>query len=338
MVESGEQAMEEQPAEEMPEEETQVVLPETRSAMPVPRFHPIPSKPAFERSEGMMPTPKAQRSIAKPTTTAKAEPQVSEQEMEAALDQAYLEGVSAAMDDVERKLEAKRQAAAKVKLEEKILQQAESVQKQIEEQEKLQQLVMQNERQLRQQQAARMQPEALVAEIAEPQRLAPPSQTVIAQTSVQRPAQTPTPTLPETAAQATAQRPARSATAAAPPAVATARPNPPQSPIVAVRNNSNTNNAAINPVKIPVQIVSEMKTSVVSRMNDVFTPLLGLTRRAQRTAQPPTRQNAVRAEEVAVTPPNLPGRPTVLPMTSNLGLLPEDETDSSVMQAQFTDE
>jgi len=169
MVDTGE-AEQEAPDDE--EEET-VVPPETRSAMPVPRFHPVPSKPAFQRNEGMMPTPDAQRTTAKPPTTALTEQRgVSGQEIEAALDRAYLEGVSAAMNEVERKLEAKRQAAAKVKLQERILRQADYLQQQLDEQEQLQVLAMQRakrERQLRQQAAQQVAvPANAVSATAEP--------------------------------------------------------------------------------------------------------------------------------------------------------------------------
>jgi len=172
------------------EEEEDVVVPQgTRSAMPVPRFHPVPSKPAFQRSEGMMPTPESQRTVAKPPTTAMTEQHgASEQEIEAALDRAYLEGVSAAMNDVERKMEAKRQAAATAKLQEKILRQSEYLQHQLDEQERLQVLAMQRaqrERQLRQQAAQQLAMPAaepvLVRAASQPQRLQRPQQPPIHQ-------------------------------------------------------------------------------------------------------------------------------------------------------------
>ena len=162
------------------EEETmeQAALPETRSVMPVPRFHPVPTKPPFQRSEGMPPTPQSQRTVVKPTTTAMIDQHgVSERELEAALDQAYLEGVSAAMDEVERKLEAKRQIAAKVKLQEKILQQSDSVQQQLDEQEQLQIQAMQRarrEQQIRQQSAKQPDMLATAEMMSEPKRLPAP--------------------------------------------------------------------------------------------------------------------------------------------------------------------
>ena len=162
MVDAGEISEEEHREEE-------VVLPqETRSNMPVPRFHPIPSQPAFQRSEGM---PATQRTVPQPTPTAMSSGhELSERELESALDQAYLEGVSAAMDEVERKLEAKRQAVARAKLEEKILLQAEYVQQQLDAREEMRMLAMQRERQLHQQ-ALRQQ--TIAAAVPEPPRLLP---------------------------------------------------------------------------------------------------------------------------------------------------------------------
>ena len=158
--------------EEMYVEMEEAAQPQTRSQMPVPRFHPIPSKPAFQRGEGMPSTPSQQR-----TTTMSEQQSFSEAELEMALDQAYLEGVSAAMDDVERKLEAKRRAAAQVKLQEKILQQEAFLQQQLDEQEELRMLAIQRDRLLRQQQAAQQQAmqqqmAQQAAEIPEPRRLA----------------------------------------------------------------------------------------------------------------------------------------------------------------------
>ena len=178
MVDTGE-IMEEQ--EQQPEE---VIAPssETRSKMPMPRFHPIPSQPAFQRSEGM---PSAPRAVSQQPTAMTGQRGISEQELESALDQAYLEGVAAAMDEVERKLEAKRQAVARAKLEEKILLQAEYVQQQLEAQEEMRMLAIQRERQL-QQLALRQQQVA-----QEPPRLPPPNAVAVA-----RPTPQPSPTQP----------------------------------------------------------------------------------------------------------------------------------------------
>jgi hypothetical protein len=69
------------------EEEETIAQPETRSQMPVPRFHPIPSQPTFQRREGMTSTPLQQRNTAKPTTVSMMkQDEFSEREFEAALD------------------------------------------------------------------------------------------------------------------------------------------------------------------------------------------------------------------------------------------------------------
>jgi hypothetical protein len=174
MIDTGE-------SEETDDEEVEeaILSEETRSKMPVPRFHPIPSKPVFQRSEGMPSTPSSQRNISKPKTTAMIDQRgVSDGELEAALDQAYLEGVSAAMKEVERKMDDKRKMVAKAKLQEKILRQAEYVQQQLDEQERQQLLAVQQMRQERQsRQQAAQQSEMLLAvsePVLEPKRL--PSQ------------------------------------------------------------------------------------------------------------------------------------------------------------------
>jgi len=206
------------------DEEKETMMPETRSAMPVPRFHPIPSKPTFQRSEGMMPTPASQRTTAKPQTVSMIEQyDVSEKEFEAALDQAYLEGVSAAMDEVERKLEAKRQAAAKAKLQEKILQQAEDFQQQLDAQEEMRMLAAQRERQLR------LQPETMIAaeSVSEPKRLALPKQAAASQ--------------------------------AVPNVTAATKTKPPQTPMLAVKTN---NNASPSPVQIADNLKTSLVSGV----------------------------------------------------------------------------
>jgi len=129
----------------------------------------------------MAPTPHAER------TMAMAEQRgVSEEELEAALDEAYLQGVAAAMDDVERKLEAKRQAVARVKLEERILQQTESVQQQLDEQARIEVLAMQ---QMQQEQQFQQRGAAEPMPIPEPQRI--PSRPPQNPTAVARAGNTP---------------------------------------------------------------------------------------------------------------------------------------------------
>ena len=295
-------------ADEVPvvEEKVEFALPETRSQMPVPRFHPIPTQPTFQRSEGMTPTPSAQRTTAMSETLS-----VSEHELEAALDQAYLQGVAAAMDDVERKLEEKRLAVAKAKLEERILQQAEAVQQQLDEQARMQMLAMQRmqqERHLRQQTAAEpiLEPQHL------PPRLPTPKQSVVAQTPPQRMTQSPT---------------------------------------VAVAMH---NNASVT----PAQLAENLKASVASGVNEVFGTLLNSTPKGQPpirmqtslpasastnpkvitqpAVQPTVQSQSTVQSEVAVTPPNLPGRPPVASVPRDFGLLPDNEPVAPILQAQFT--
>jgi len=307
---------------EMDEEEGPV-LPETRSAMPVPRFHPIPSKPAFQRGEGMPSTPIQQRNATKPTTTVmnsrqEVPQEFAEFEMEAALDRAYLEGVSAAMDEVERQMEDKRQAAARTKLKEKILQQAEYVQQRLDAQEEQQILAMQRERQIRQQAANRAQAEMLA--VSEPKQLPPPRQAVVSQELLQK--------------------------------IATATPIPQQqNQIVAVRANNNT---SVSPTQLVGNLkitetfndnlkkAEKLKISVANGMNDVFAPLLVSNQRIQPQAKPQLQAQAQPQSPakpmaaVAVSPPRLPGKPPVLPVAQNHGLLPDNDSHV-IMQAQFAE-
>ncbi|MDR0521564.1 MAG: hypothetical protein LBH00_06895 [Planctomycetaceae bacterium] len=159
---------------EEPEEtetaETEEIVPEARSKMPVSRFQPIPSKPVFQRSEGMKPTPKPQRAV-KPETAAAgtaAYTAAHEADIEEQLDRAYLEGVAAAMDEVERKIEARQQAAAKAELQAKILRQSAIME---------QQFAVQEAEELPAVAAARQraaQPSAQPLAVSEPKRLPPP--------------------------------------------------------------------------------------------------------------------------------------------------------------------
>jgi hypothetical protein len=304
-------------SEEMLDEETEEtsVPPGARSTMPVPRFHPIPSKPAFQRSEGMTPTPDAQRTVPKPITTVMTEQrETSEQDLEAALDRAYLEGVSAAMNEVERKLAEKRQAAAKVKLQEKILLQADHLQQQLDEQERLQMLAMQRakrERQLRQQAVQQLESQQLeMAAVAEPtadapislpQRLPQPKQAI---------------TLPEP-----------------PKAVTVAKPNQPQNPAVVSRITDNVN---VN----PIQLAGSLKSSVAGKVNGALATFLG-TGQEQAAAKPlPLRQNTAKPQGklqpvLTAVQSETPAKPPVASGSPKYGLLP-DASELGVQQAQFT--
>ena len=311
--------------EDEEEEEGEPILPETRSAMPVPRFHPIPSKPAFQRSEGMPSTPKQQRNTAKPTTTAMSDRhEPSEPDMEAALDRAYLEGVAAAMDEVERQLEDKRQVAEREKLKEKILQQAEFVQQQLDIQEAQRMAAIQREQQMRQQSAMQAQAAMELAAVSEPKRL---SQSGVSEASPMGQA-------------VVLQQPQR---------MAGSKPIPQQNQLVVAQ-------ASNKPIDNPVQLagnlrlaenfnenlkkVENWKTSVANGVNGVFSPLLGSNQKSQPHSKPQLSSQTQPASsakpmvQVAVTPPRLPGKPPVLPIAQNYGLLPDQETDS-IMQTQY---
>jgi hypothetical protein len=228
---------------------------------------------------------------------------VSEERYEAALDQAYLEGVSAAMNEVERKLEEKRQAAAKAKLQEKILQQASYVQQQLDEQERQQMLAMQRmqrEQQQLRQQAAQQSEELLVAvePVSEPKRLPKPKQAVVAQESLKT--------------------------------VAATKSNSPPSPTVAAKT---TNKANVN----SSQFAAGLKTSVADGVNGMFSSLWGSNQKEQLSSKPqtPKKPRSESATELSVVPPDLPRRPPVSPVPLNYGLAPEDEPGPVILQARF---
>ena len=280
-----------EPEEEMYAGEEQTVPPQTRSQMPVPQFYPIPSKPVFQRSEGMPSTPPQQR------TAAMIEQQsLSEAEFERALDQAYLEGVSAAMDDVERKLEAKRRAAEQVKLQEKILQQSELLQQQLDEQEELRILAMQRDRQIRQQQAVQQQMTLRQAEgSSEPLRLTPPPVLAVAAVS-----------------------------------------NPPRSPAVGTNhtsNSANMNNANVNPVQLAASFKSSVGGMFAPLLGTNQKGQSPAAVPQQPRSVPVPRQYVAAAR---VQPPNLPSRPPVSPVPMEYGLLPDEEPGPLILQAQFT--
>jgi len=310
-------------------------LPETRSTMPVPRFHPVPTQPAFQRSEGMAPTQRTITQTSAATTGQRgiSERALSERELEAALDQAYLEGVAAAMDEVERKLEEKRQAVARARLEERILQQSENLQQQLDAQEELRILAIQREGQL---QILRQQ-EAL-------QRQASQQAETLAMTGAEStPARLPLPR--QTAPQAVPNSSAHASSSQVRSSQLTpARSSPAQQ-----------NPAHFN----PVQIAGNLKTSVVSGVNEIFAPLLGAnhsgaSQRGQTPAALQPRQNSpqpraelsellkppepIEPEQLAIIQPNLPVRPPVSHIAPRYGLRGDGEAESSIMQARFTDD
>ena len=346
--------------EEETSDEEEAVLPETRSSMPVPRFHPIPTKPAFQRSEGMPSTPVQQRTVAKPTTTVMNERQeFSEKEYESALDQAYLEGVSAAMGEVERQLETKRQAAAQAKLKEKILQQSESVQQQLAAREEQQVLAVQRERQIRQQAAmqaqAEIQAQAEMRAQAEMQAQAKMRAQAEMQAQAERRAQAEMQAQAKMRAQAEmqvqAERQAQAEMLAIsepkrllplkqavvlpdlPPRTAAAQPKQPQNQIVAVKANNNLNANSANPS--PAQLAENLKTSLTNGVNGVLAPLVGANQKPQLSAKPQSQSLANPRVELAAALPPLPGKPPVLPVAPDYGLLPNEPADSGIMQTQF---
>jgi hypothetical protein len=262
---------------------------ETRSTLNAPpKFHPVPYEPTMQRREGMPSTPQNQRATATaPKVAMMEQPERTEKELEAALDRAYLEGVSAAMNEVERKMEEKRQAAATAKLQERIMRQSEYVQQQLDEQERMQMIAMQRaqqERQLRQQQSAAV------------------------------------PTLPSPA-QSVAQ----------------------SAPVVRGNTTNNTNTNAL-------QLAGNLKASVTNGVNG----LLGANSNANhgnsnQREQVPTlpkpqpqntaQQSAPKAKtELAYAESDVPVKPPTLPAAPKYGLLPDDEADSLILQARFSDD
>ncbi|MDR3183531.1 MAG: hypothetical protein LBT89_11565 [Planctomycetaceae bacterium] len=136
----------EQEQEEEPSAEEEAIA-ERQAQMPVPRFYPVPSKPVFQRSEGLpgtqgtkrnqLPVPTIPAKTAKPANTVSryqndaAEPALSDAELHTALDEAYLQGVSAAMNEVEREITLQQQAANKKKLQQQIASQTQMVHRNI---------------------------------------------------------------------------------------------------------------------------------------------------------------------------------------------------------------
>ena len=106
--------------EEEEEEEKEVTSPAPpQSKMPAPRFHPVPSKPAFQRSEGLP---------VKRTISGKV---LTRESLNAAMEQAYLEGIADAMEDVQEEIDTQNRELAKAELQAKILRQARQVQAQL---------------------------------------------------------------------------------------------------------------------------------------------------------------------------------------------------------------
>lgn len=157
--------MQNQQQEQDEEEEVEENIPEespiTKSQMPVPRFHPVPSKPAFQRSQGMPVTPRSAGNTQKISSNrrrasasvawladdslAHDEPDLegfsegrgeffSQASINTAVKKAYLEGMSAAMEEVEAELDAKEQKRREVEMQAKVLDQAKKLQAKIDSQ------------------------------------------------------------------------------------------------------------------------------------------------------------------------------------------------------------
>jgi hypothetical protein len=106
------------PVEEEEEPAAEEPAPGRQSQMPVPRFYPIPTKPVFQRSEGIKKVSSNERRVL----------DNDDKELDTALDEAYLQGVSAAMNEVEREMALQRQAANKRRLQATIAQQTQMIQ------------------------------------------------------------------------------------------------------------------------------------------------------------------------------------------------------------------
>ena len=130
--------------EEKEEEEPNAVAPTPQSQMPAPRFHPVPSKPAFQRSEGLPTVPSSKRTL---SGTGKV---LTKETLNAAMEQAYLEGIADAIEDVQEEIDAQNQELAKAEIQAKILRQAKQLQTQLdtrqEATQKLQELNLHEER------------------------------------------------------------------------------------------------------------------------------------------------------------------------------------------------
>ena len=109
-------------AEEEEEEPPATPIP-PRSQMPAPRFHPVPTKPAFQRSEGLPTTPSNKRAASGKVLTRES--------LNAAMEQAYLEGIADAMQDVQDEIDAQNREIAKAELQAKIERQATQIQAQL---------------------------------------------------------------------------------------------------------------------------------------------------------------------------------------------------------------
>jgi hypothetical protein len=137
----------EETIDENEEEELQFEEEEIKSSMPLPRFHPVPTKPVFQRSEGLPVTPRtgnSKKTTVSGKTSANSKRIFSDEALNEAMKQAYLEGMAAAMEEVEEELDirseeltAQSEELENKEMQEKILEQAQKLQVKIEKQKEL---------------------------------------------------------------------------------------------------------------------------------------------------------------------------------------------------------
>ncbi len=160
----------EEAEEPEPVAERAAALPGARSNMPLPNFHRVPTKPVFQRSEGLPVFPDeilpdevlpdkenvSMRSLSSNRTSASnINQRLSEVDMAAAVEEAYLEGMSYAMSEVSAELDQSSQERSRelAKAEKKaaILEQAQKLEARLQQQKKMelqaQELAQRQERQ-----------------------------------------------------------------------------------------------------------------------------------------------------------------------------------------------
>ncbi|MDR2116650.1 MAG: trichohyalin-plectin-homology domain domain-containing protein [Planctomycetaceae bacterium] len=172
--------------DEEEEEQSEENETEIKSPMPLPRFHPLPTKPVFQRSEGLPVLPRNSNNngnnksltVPKKTSTrtntrtsmnttigesasdksivSNSTRIFSEEALNEAMEQAYLEGMSAAMEEVGEELDMRsdkliaqpiirQEDSEKANMQEKILEQAQKLQMKIEKQKEFELQSYQNE-------------------------------------------------------------------------------------------------------------------------------------------------------------------------------------------------
>lgn len=115
--------------EEEPEEElAEAQSPGARSRMPVPRFHPVPTKPVFQRSEGLPNDSERRKTTPSGKKTASDDRRFfSDDNLAAAMEEAYLAGMSDAMGEVEEELDTQAWELAKAQKQAELVEQAQKL-------------------------------------------------------------------------------------------------------------------------------------------------------------------------------------------------------------------